>query len=397
MTTAKHQGPKNHWLDSWHVDPSLNRNYDFIDGLRGIAILMVLACHHFYVNPEGGETSHFIGGVFKACGNGVILFFALSGFLISWPFWRRKFAASEEVIPKRYGWRRFWKIYPPLALSILVFVPILALASGDRSYWVIGAEWLAGVPFLLPVSGKVNPVMWTLVIEVQFYAVLPLLFLALKKVPAKICLWLIPLLFLVPSAGFRLLTGLSATFHPDINSHFPSMWDCFCFGVLMGGLENADLLRESWARIGIVGLFIWPLVLLMSGWTEMHPQSNGAAMDAAMDWMPKIAAGCLLCYVANPRHPIAMMLCAPWLRWCGIVSYEWYLFHQPIISWARNFFGPAGGSSFKYLSIVGGSLLFSTILIAVIYRYFSLPILKYGRSSRAKNEKPLVPAALPLT
>ena len=41
-------------------------------------------------------------------------------------------------------------------------------------------------------------------------------------------------------------------------------------------------------------------------------------------------------------------LCAPWLRWCGIISYEWYLFHQPAIEWARDLFGPAGGNIFAY-------------------------------------------------
>ncbi len=379
MPTAEHRGPKTHWLDSWHVDPSLNRNYDFIDGLRGIAILMVLVCHHLYFNPAGSKAEHFVGGMVEGCGRGVSLFFALSGFLISWPFWKRKFAASPEAVPKRYGWRRFWKIYPPLALSILVFVPIFALASGDGSYWWIGAKWLAGLPLLVPVSGSVNPVMWTLVVEAQFYAVLPLLFVALKKLPPKICLWLIPLLFFAVPAGFRLLTGLSATFRPEINSHFPSMLDCFCLGVLMGGLENAGLLRKSWAHIGVVGLVLWPVVLLAFGWIETHPQNPRAALEAAADWISKIASGCLLCYVADPRHSIARMLCAPWLRWCGIVSYEWYLFHQPINGWARHYFGPAGGSVFKYAAIAGGSLLFTTILIAVIYRWFSLPLLRYGR------------------
>jgi peptidoglycan/LPS O-acetylase OafA/YrhL len=93
----------------------------------------------------------------------------------------------------------------------------------------------------------------------------------------------------------------------------------------------------------------------------------------------KIAAGCLLFFVADPAHPVARLLCAPWLRWCGIISYEWYLFHQPIIVWARQSFGPAGGNSFRFAAIVGGSLLLGLIIAAATYRFFSLPILKYGR------------------
>jgi peptidoglycan/LPS O-acetylase OafA/YrhL len=78
-------------------------------------------------------------------------------------------------------------------------------------------------------------------------------------------------------------------------------------------------------------------------------------------------------------------LCAPWLRWCGIVSYEWYLFHQPITLWARTFFGPADGTLSKYVAIVSGSFLTSLILTALIYRFFSLPILKFGRKSALKK------------
>jgi peptidoglycan/LPS O-acetylase OafA/YrhL len=70
------------------------------------------------------------------------------------------------------------------------------------------------------------------------------------------------------------------------------------------------------------------------------------------------------------------------LRWCGIISYEWYLFHQPIINWARFIFGPARGNVAMYAAIVWGSFVFGGILSASIYRYFSLPILKYGRSSK---------------
>ena len=379
--------PAGQWLEAWHVNPSVNRDYDFIDGLRGVAILMVLAGHHLYFNPQSGHFTQFMGNVVMSGGHGVSLFFALSGFLISWPFWKRKFTNAASVVPPGYGWRRFWKIYPPLALSVLIFTPCYIAINQDWSYCTIALQWLAGLPFLLPVSGKLNPVTWTLVIEVQFYVVLALVFLGLKKMPSRICLWVVPLLFLVVPCGYRLLTGLSAAFHPDINSHFPSALDAFALGILVAGLENAGLLKKNWARLGMVGLMLWPLTLLVVGWLQMHPAANTFAAMETTGWLEKIASGCLLCYVAQPQHPVAQWLCAPWLRWCGIVSYEWYLFHQPITLWTRHFIGHANGDRAKYIIIVAGSFLASMILTALIYRFFSLPILKYGRASAGKKNK----------
>jgi peptidoglycan/LPS O-acetylase OafA/YrhL len=385
MKSAKTDGAKEPWLDAWHVNPSVNRDYDFIDGLRGVAILMVLAAHHFYVNPKAGPIIRFIGGLFSGAAGGVMLFFGLSGFLISWPFWKRKFAQAAQAVPPGYGWRRFWKIYPPMALSVLLLTPFYILIGQDWSYCGLAAKWLTGIPFLLPVSGKLNPVMWTLVVEVQFYAVLPLLFMSLKRFSSIVCLWGIPLMFLLIPVGFRLLTGLSATFYPDINSHFPSALDAFCVGILLAGLENCGMMGKNWARLGTFGPVLWIVALLAYAWMFAYPENKTSAKTMAVDWMEKIASGCLLCYVANPRHAVAMMFCAPWLRWCGIISYEWYLIHQPITLWARHFFGPTEGSLCKYVAIVGGSFLTSLVLAASIYRFFSLPILKYGRSSIARK------------
>lgn len=374
--------PRTHWLDKWHVNPSANREYDFIDGLRGIAILMVLVCHHLYVNPQSGPVVLFLGELFGTFGRGVQLFFALSGFLISWPFWKRKVARSLEVVPPGYARRRFWKIYPPLALSVIILTPVYIFLSHDWSYLRVALQWLVGIPVLLPVSGKLNPVMWTLVVEAQFYVVLPLVFASMKRVSTKASLGVITLAFLLVPAAFRAITGLSADFYPSINSHFPSALDAFAFGILVAGLDTQGILKRGWARFGVAGMVLWPMSLLLLAWIRRHPASNSQALETASTWMEMAGSGCLLCYVANPQHPVARLLCAPWLRWCGIISYEWYLFHQPITLWARQIIGPASGSAARYSAIVGGSFLVSTILAACVYRYFSLPILKYGRARR---------------
>jgi peptidoglycan/LPS O-acetylase OafA/YrhL len=298
---------KKHWLDVWHVSPSANRDYDFIDGLRGIAILMVLAGHHFYVNPNSGQTVKYIGSLIGTGGYGVTLFFALSGFLISWPFWKRKVIGSKQVVPSGYAQRRFWKIYPPLALSILVFTPIYIFRNSDWSYVSIAAQWLIGLPFLFPVSGKLNPVMWTLVIEVQFYITLPLLLLVLKRIAPKTCLWIVTLCFLLVPISMRIAIGHGATFHPDINTYFPAALDAFCLGILIAGLENLGVLKKKWAWLGVAGIILWPLSLLAATWLNFHPESKSFTSHEIVEGLIKMAA----CFVSSPTLNI---------RWRGFYA-----------------------------------------------------------------------------
>lgn len=377
---------RSNWIESWHVNPAANKDYDFIDGLRGIAILLVLACHLVYVNPLSSSfLVHFVGGVFSSGAYGVTIFFALSGFLIAWPFWKRKARGDAKIVPPGYGWRRFWKIYPPLAASILIFTPIYIYRLGDWSFIGAAFQWLLGLPLLLPVSGKLNPVMWSLAVEVQFYIVLPLLFVCLKRVSMRMCLWIIPSIFLLVPILVRWLVygGCGMTLHPWLNVHFPSMLDSFALGILMAGLECSEKMKKSWARLGDVGLVLLVISLLSHSWLSLRPLSF--LPSETVDWMTKIASGLLLFYCADPQYPRLRWLCQPWLRWFGILSYELYLVHQPIALWARASFGSAGGDIGKYVLLVGGSAAVSIVIAALAYKKFSLPILKSGRSKHTHN------------
>jgi peptidoglycan/LPS O-acetylase OafA/YrhL len=238
-------------------------------------------------------------------------------------------------------------------------------------------QWLCGSAFFIPVSDKLNGVMWSLVVEAQFYILLPAVFLSLKRLSAKSSLWIVTIIFLLAPVLTHLVMGFSPVYHPKINTYFPSALDAFYFGILIAGLDNMGALKKSWSWLGDFGFAILLAVVLVSGWFGFYSES---IVDIyGVRWLPKIAAGCLLLYAANPQNPRARLLCAPWLRWFGIISYEWYLFHQPMINWMRQSYGPAGGSLFRYALITGVPLFLSLFFSALVYRYFSLPILRYGR------------------
>ena len=389
--------PKKNWLNSWHVKPSGDSDYDLIDGLRGVAILMVVAHHLVYINPAYGLAVRIVGGFIRAGFWGVPIFFSLSGFLISMPFWKRKMKGSAQVVPAGYGWRRFYKIYPPLAFSILVLTPVYFFRSGDYEFFPIAARWLAGLPLVSQVSCKLNPVMWSLVVEVQFYVALPVIFLCLKKMTPKSTLCIVPAILLVCGKGSDFLyavNGIKNTLEPTINLHFPSGLDAFTFGVLLAGLESHwGGLPKSWAKLGNVGLVLLVLSLAATSLLKLDPKYEPYAQGFVLDTAVKMASVFLICYVANPSvFLFARMLGNPWLRWCGIISYEWYLFHGPVAVWIRKSLGFTNGSIVGYGLTVGGSFVVGLGIAAVVYRYFSLPILKGGRAKHTHgttNEKTL--------
>jgi peptidoglycan/LPS O-acetylase OafA/YrhL len=374
-------------LESWHLSPSTNRDYHFLDGIRGVAILMVLTCHFIYVNPHAGPALRFIGDIALAGKNGVPLFFALSGFLISWPFWKRRVRGEKTAAPAGYGWRRFYKIYPPLCLSILLLTPFYILRTGDSSYLQLALKWLVWVPLFFRIDGRLNPVMWSLVIEVQFYIVLPLLMLCLKRISTKTCLWLVPVLFFVVGIGQRSFQfwkyGLPVAYVKAIDFPFPSGLDFFALGVLIAGLHSqrkitASHARWAWAGVALlIGMIVW------GGWLQFASIET-FPLDETVSLGVKVACGLILLCVGNPRALLSRVFSHPALRWCGIISYEWYLFHQPLATTTRQIFGSAEGNIFRYSAILAGPFLVSVVFSAAVYRFFSLPILRFGRSRHSE-------------
>ena len=139
-----------------------------LDAIRAIACLMVVTCH---ISLYEGDTS--LGGL----KNGVMLFFALSGYLMYRPF------VVADVDLRRYAVHRVTRIMPAYVLA-LVGVTLLTGAPTFLDQPLVfllflqnyDSEAVAGLPRRL----------WTLVLEVLFYLTLPALALVIAKSPARL-------------------------------------------------------------------------------------------------------------------------------------------------------------------------------------------------------------------
>lgn len=157
-----------------------------LDGVRGLAIAMVLAVHLAGAWPAITPAERFLDEAFTLGWTGVDLFFALSGFLITGILLTSRAAQSDE--PSRYFgdfmWRRALRIFP-LYYAALIVLFVLVPATGvvrDSAYnTLLGNQewyWLYGVNVLLAVQGgDATPMLtshfWSLAVEEQFYLVWP--------------------------------------------------------------------------------------------------------------------------------------------------------------------------------------------------------------------------------
>lgn len=161
---------------------SHDNNFDLI---RLFAATQVLAIH--VVEHMGGDVHNFVRDLADRF-PGVPIFFAISGFLISQSFERSK------GVPD-YFFRRCLRIYPALyaclaftVLTILAvrYMPFVQMLSREFMLWVFGQLTILQMmrtPLLYDYgTGNPNGSLWTIPIELQFYCLVPLLYVGLSRV-----------------------------------------------------------------------------------------------------------------------------------------------------------------------------------------------------------------------
>ena len=202
-----------------------------LDGIRGIAILLVLATHFGY--PAAGP------GLFRNMLSlgwvGVDLFFVLSGFLITGILLATKGRANYF---QRFYLRRLFRILPIYyAFLILIFhgLPFLGRSvtgAGEAWYWLYIANWRNG-------SSPYLQHFWSLAIEEQFYLGWPLLVhLCSRRSSKLVCVSIVLLSPVVRFLAFQM--GVSPFTVYEVT---PLRLDGLAFGALLALADGAELRR----------------------------------------------------------------------------------------------------------------------------------------------------------
>jgi peptidoglycan/LPS O-acetylase OafA/YrhL len=195
-------------IKSWEIKPSAGNHFDALDGIRGIAILMVVCFHTLFTNPNAGTASRFVGFLFHTGWMGVPIFFVLSGFLISYPFFRQREKDRGSWYVKGYFRRRAAKIIPPYYLSILLVMSYYFIRFSNPAYVQAALQWALGLANFIRPAAELHSPYWSLLVEIHFYILLPLLFFLFRpKLPLDFDIHFYSALFYSPGGPRTDLAG----------------------------------------------------------------------------------------------------------------------------------------------------------------------------------------------
>ncbi|WP_041916415.1 acyltransferase family protein [Desulfocapsa sulfexigens] len=324
-----------------------------LDGLRGIAAMLVVADHTW---------SWFLG----AGASGVLIFFVLSGFLLSRPFVVNPGKYQNPGSLLVYGVRRLQRIVPMYYLYLfLTFGMTLRLHE------------LFMHLFFIEAAGH----LWAIPQEMAFYIVFPLLALFNFFVLRSRLVLIIPGLLLMIFLWHSFATIKYIYLFGMMNAKIPFRLDAFLIGVLCAYLyfglwQKNELTMPSVLKKGfiVVGCILLAVFIALSNGYLLH---NGLIYAQIYYLYYAICAGFLILILCSSgENFLTKILSSRLLSSLGVVSYSLYLFHPLVIPLVKR----AGGGTLNSIPGVRFVLvLFIGYIVAcLLYHFIERPILGYG-------------------
>ncbi|MGO0575853.1 acyltransferase family protein [Ornithinimicrobium panacihumi] len=301
-----------------------------IEGLRAIAVLMVLAYHVGLPGSSGGFA-------------GVDVFFVISGYLITSQLVKEATRSGRVSLPRFYA-RRARRLLPAATL-VLVCTSIagwLLLPRGRHAD--LGAEVLAATGYVVNwlfafrevdyLAEDANPSLvqhyWSLSVEEQFYVLWPLLIIGALWLAHRLRLRLVPVLAVV--LGTLVLASFAWSVRHTADSpgtaYFATTTRAWQLGTgallvlltpLLVRLRRPLAAGAAW--LGLIAILVTFLVI-----STKTPWPGSAAALPTLGTAAVIAAG-----IAWPDSPPARLLGVRPMRFLGGLSYGLYLWHWPVL------------------------------------------------------------------
>jgi peptidoglycan/LPS O-acetylase OafA/YrhL len=343
-----------------------------VEGLRGVAVLLVVAFH--------ARVSAFSGGFV-----GVDAFFVISGYLIT-ALLTEEIERTGSLSLVAFFARRIRRLIPAAAvvllatvlLSAIVLPPLEVIRAATATQ--AAAAYMSNVHFLRLASdyfsgeSASSPIVhtWSLSVEEQFYLMWPLVFLGLARAMRGRTLCRRHLAWLLTAIG--VMSFAAASFYTTANHWlaFYSMplraWEFAC-----GGLASMIGWRAASEEIGSGRR----LLNVVMGWAGLGLLLSAGAIYSASTEFPGVAAawpvtGAAMILVAGAmpmraKWSVGTALSAAPMQWIGRHSYSWYLWHWPVLALGTSLLPAAG--------VLGrvAFAAFALLLAALTYKFVEAP------------------------
>jgi peptidoglycan/LPS O-acetylase OafA/YrhL len=311
-----------------------------LDGLRGVAIILVLLVHFAPYAPGIHAPTALIDRLYLRIsamgGVGVDLFFVLSGYLITGILCDTK--GSKHYFRQFYV-RRVLRIFPIYYVALVLLLVILPWPQTEQAalrelradavwYWTYLYNFKVAATGYSPLTALGH--FWSLAVEEQFYLFWPLVVLWLGRrhllvacvvavVGALVCR------LALASSGYVVL--------PDVWT--PARMDALAVGAfiaVMSRMPGGLAAMRRWAGPVALGVAL-PLAVLLRYKIALATVSH--TLLALL-----FGAILVLLVTASPTSTLARTSASPALRFFGRYSYALYIFHHPLL-WLRPIFSLA--------------------------------------------------------
>lgn len=329
-----------------------------LDGLRGVAILMVFASHAFHA---------------PLMWMGVDLFFVLSGYLITNVLLQLK---ENRALGENY-WgpfylRRVRRIVPPYAVFLLFAALMFPVPWRHTWYWYVFPGANFPLAFGMTMVAAMTP-LWSLAVEEQFYLLWPWFVLATSRQTLRRLA--IAIVFVSPI--------LRAVCTPLFSNHFPiySLTIFRADTLAMGAAVALSTGSSPHYRVAASRSFLLAGVALVvfSFFPRFRTGANSIFFNSVGYSLSAILFGSALVYVLGAaRGLVYRTLTMRPLRYLGLISYTFYLYHEAIIL-------KIGEHLHSGLGIAVAAFAITTAIAAVSWLVMEAPLLR-------SSKKHLLPA-----
>lgn len=295
--------------------PAPEHRIRYVDGLRALAVLLVVAHHVMLHSPALHTPIAFAGWqhLMLEGSHGVDLFFVLSGFCLSYPVLQRLHSEhAARFAVTRYFAKRIVRIVPPYYAAVVLMLLVPAARAG------VGAtDVIKQLLFLDWHTAFLNGSFWTLCVEFRWYFLFPI----------ALALWIrAPRAFWAVASASVLLYGITRVHAPDVGTLLP-----FMLGIAAADFEIRAVRTE---RLALVLLPIAILCALVLEQSASMPSPYGAEssiffVQTNPGW--QIAAFAFVLLAGRVSTLRGVLSFAPLVA-VGIASYSIYLVHEPVVT-----------------------------------------------------------------